>query len=500
MGIIELCKFIVLKLKMNQLQELTLIVNSAIMSSAGKVSCKGLPNNEFLRKRKVTVEQKGRRHHKKLTSATNCDTIKARAVELAKTDKTASALMKKRYTPLSSGLGCFFVEKEEINRAYRQSLNGKNIYRKITGEFAHLDGMISSSQKQENALAKFKDKRLIDDNLKNIFYDLKNKKYQVSPYTAISLKQGKKSRILLVPSPRDRVVFRFILNRINKDFHSLLNEYNVFGSHKHKNFRTPKKILEAVKNTSLNSNYVVKIDIKKFFPSIDRELLINKIKDNINDNYILSLIKQSIDNDIKCVGKVNRKDIDLLRAHGIPQGCAYSPLLANIYALQIDRMLKNNPKVVESYRYLDDLIIFTNSWTHANDIFKQVYRISKNCLHMDIHELSDKRNGKSYISKTNESILYLGVEINNGNFFIPDNAIKKFKSRTEFLCNSKTIHEFGKRKVLRYTASYINGWKEFYQKICDTDYKNKKNRINAYLDKYYQRRFGRKIKSNKLYL
>lgn len=451
----------------------------------------------------TVTELNTEQHHRSLSLNKEDGTLKSGVVETGSTIKATPCFREngKEIDTCHNCAECFFIfTKKELEEAGREICSGKRKFKKVRGEFEDLEFLLDPNDKERNSLYEFCEVK--DHNISELYNDLISHNYKISPYVGvvISRGKGKKPRTLLVPKPRDRVIFTATFKKILGDL-DFINNFNVFGSHKHTKFKKMKEILDAVARESSVYKYVLKIDIKDFFPSINREILLDKIKVYIKDKRIFNLINSAIYNKIQYPlqykeNGVLKSCVDIfqpLENNGIPQGCAFSPLLANIYALDIDKYFSDNKYT--SFRYLDDLIVFTNTKEEAEELFCKVKEIAKGiCL--EVHEFGNDK--KSYIKEVTEPLLYLGVKIVNKDFFIPEEAIKEFLGITETtgvlsgvrrICNKHTIKINHEKVVNKGLIPYIRGWKEFYSKVCENDFKKKKDMINFKLKEYYKKTF-----------
>jgi hypothetical protein len=90
-----------------------------------------------------------------------------------------------------------------------------------------------------------------------------------------------------------------------------------------------------------DTKYCLKVDIKKFYPSVDREILKAKLRTKLKDQKLLVLLDEIIDS--------NRK--------GLPLGNYLSQWLANFYLNGFDHWLKEDKSIKNYFRYCDDLVI-----------------------------------------------------------------------------------------------------------------------------------------------
>lgn len=357
-----------------------------------------------------------------------------------------------------------------------------------------------------NSLGKFfYDRENSLEELKKISENFRNKSYTLDKYICVILPKGKVDyRPILVPSPKDRIMFSYILERIKDPILKEINKYHVFGSGKRTDFPNITKILEAVYKEARKHKFILKIDISKFFPSINKENLLEGIKIHVEDKYVIDLISRSFNNEFeikytKDFSLEKKKEIEEFVRKGIPQGCAYSPLLANFYGLPLDEFVKD--KGYSSFRYLDDMIIFTESESEAKTLFSELKKVGES-LGLKIHDIDSKNKNKTYIQKSDHSFEYLGMEIkSNGEYEIPVYKIKKeIDLIKNGIFNKRTIIKFSADKVIRVLTLQLKGWRDFYKENFTSAYKSLKTKsvYNEQLKKYYEKIFysNQKIKKS----
>ena len=91
-----------------------------------------------------------------------------------------------------------------------------------------------------------------------------------------------------------------------------------------------------------NTKYCLKLDVKKFYPSIDKEILKRKFRRKIKERETLELIDKIIDSS----------------EEGLPIGNFTSQWFANFYLQDLDHYIKEQLKAPYYIRYMDDMIIF----------------------------------------------------------------------------------------------------------------------------------------------
>jgi len=141
---------------------------------------------------------------------------------------------------------------------------------------------------------------------------------------------GKKSRVLSIPSIRDRVVqgaLKLILEPIfEADFQS--------GSYGYRPKRTAHQAVNRVAQAIVESKTrIIDIDLRAYFDNVQHYLLLEKVARRVQDDAVMHLLKMML----KATGE-----------KGVPQGGVISPLLSNLYLTEVDRMLE---KAIETTRY-----------------------------------------------------------------------------------------------------------------------------------------------------
>jgi len=176
-------------------------------------------------------------------------------------------------------------------------------------------------------------------------------------------KGGGKTRVLGIPTIRDRVVqgaLKLILEPIfEADFQA--------GSHGYRPKRSAHQAVARVAHAiAYGKTRVIDVDLKAYFDNVRHDLLLAKVAKRVDDDRVLRLLKQIL----KASGK-----------KGVPQGGVISPLLSNLYLDSVDRMLEKAKAVtfdgyehVEYARYADDLVVLIDGHPSHDRLQAQVIR------------------------------------------------------------------------------------------------------------------------------
>ena len=175
---------------------------------------------------------------------------------------------------------------------------------------------------------------------------------------------SKKTRILSIPTIRDRVVqgaLKLILEPIfEADFQP--------GSYGYRPHRTAHQAIEKVAYAiASKKTKVIDVDLRGYFDAIKHHILLKQVASRVSDKDVLRLLKLIL----KTTG-----------SQGIPQGGPLSPLLSNIYANDVDRMLERAKEAtrrgrythIEYVRWADDLVVLIDGYSRHKWLVKALYQ------------------------------------------------------------------------------------------------------------------------------
>lgn len=182
-----------------------------------------------------------------------------------------------------------------------------------------------------------------EENILQLHDMLKNKTYKTSAYTTFTIFEPKERNIHRLPYFHDRITHHAIMNILEPIFVSMFtaDTYScIKGRGIHGCDRAIKKALLNVEKTT----YCLKMDVKKFYPSIDHDILKSLLRRKFKDRDLLWLLDEIIDS-----------------APGLPIGNYLSQYLANFYLTPFDYWIKEKIKDYPYFRYADDKAILHDS-------------------------------------------------------------------------------------------------------------------------------------------
>jgi RNA-directed DNA polymerase len=178
-----------------------------------------------------------------------------------------------------------------------------------------------------------------ENNILELHDQLKNKTYQTSPYTTFRIYEPKEREIFRLPYFPDRITHHAIINVTGPIFLSTFTA-DTYSCIKGKGIHAASFALRKALRDIPGTKYCLKLDIRKFYPNVDHEVLKAQLQRKFKDQDLLWLLNEIIDS-----------------APGIPIGNLLSQFFANFYLSPLDHWIKENLGIRYYFRYADDIVI-----------------------------------------------------------------------------------------------------------------------------------------------
>ena len=252
----------------------------------------------------------------------------------------------------------------------------------------------------------------LEANLQSLLNRFKSGTYRAPPVRRVHIPKGsdgKQTRPIGIPTFEDKVLQRAVTMLLEAIYEQDFRDY----SYGFRPGRSAHQALEAVREASMQvgGGWVLEVDIRKFFDSLDHESLLKIVRCRVRDGVLLRVIGKWLN-----AGVMERGAVQYPEA-GTPQGGVISPLLANIYLNEVIdkwfsdvvlRHLKGRAKLV---RYADDMVMVFAREDDARRVFEVLpKRFGKYGLklHPDKTKLVDFRRPKRGNPKGPGSFDFLG--------------------------------------------------------------------------------------------
>jgi len=198
--------------------------------------------------------------------------------------------------------------------------------------------------------------------------------------------------------------------------------------------------------------------MKAYFDTVRHDLLQHKVALRVNDGQVLRLLKLIL----KASGKL-----------GVPQGGVISPLLANLYLNEVDKMLEKAKEVtregtythIEYARFADDLVVLVDCYRRWDWLFHAAHRrLLEELAKLDVHVNAEKTRLLD-LNREGESFGFLGFEFRKARTLLGRQGVRitpQMKARTSLLRRLKDIfRRFQSQPVDRVIAlinPVLRGW------------------------------------------
>lgn len=324
----------------------------------------------------------------------------------------------------------------------RNNLNQAYLKVKRNGGSAGVDGMTV-----EEMLPYLKEHR------EELLEALRNERYKPKAVRRVEIpKPDGGKRMLGVPTVIDRMIQQAIVQVLQPMYEPLFSE-NSYG------FRPKRSAQQAMKQALeyYNEGYtqVVDLDLAKYFDTVNHEILIGMLREQVKDERVIRLIRKYLKSGVMINGLISPT------TEGTPQGGNLSPLLSNIYLTAFDRMLESRGH--KFVRYADDCNIYVKSRRAAE-------RVMANCTKFLEGKLKLKVNRKKSQVGSPLRLKFLGFSMyktgKKAGIRPHSKSIKRFKDKIRELTSRKQARSV--EMILKRLKRYTVGWLGYYS-IADME-------------------------------
>ena len=217
------------------------------------------------------------------------------------------------------------------------------------------------------------------DNILSLHYDLASGVYRHGGYQEFKINDPK-PRLIHKATVRDRllhhavyrILYPFFDDIFIADSFSCRNEKGA-----HRAMTRFKKFAGIVSKNNTRTCWILKCDVRKFFASIDQNILLKILDARISDKRIVALLKE-------ITGSFNSPGVGHLGI-GLPLGNLTSQLFSNAHLNEFDQFVKHKLKVKYYIRYADDFVIFSESKEYLENMVIGIGEFLRQKLKLTLH-------------------------------------------------------------------------------------------------------------------
>lgn len=252
-------------------------------------------------------------------------------------------------------------------------------------------------------------------------------------------------RPLGIPAVKDRVVQMSLKQVLEPIFEQKFSEIS-------NGFRPGRGAKDALRSVNhglrQGYNWVVDADIKGYFDNIDHDMLMQRIERHISDGRLLKLIRTYLEHDVMDDGELWTSQ------QGTPQGAVLSPLLANIYLDDLDKIVGDEHRMV---RYADDFVILCKSREEAE------YALIKVREWMEANKLELHPTKTKIINENDDDdgFDFLGYNFKKGERTVKESSYKAFRAKIKLM--TRRTQGVGLDVIIKALNPVLRGWFEYFK-------------------------------------
>lgn len=241
----------------------------------------------------------------------------------------------------------------------KELYNNKIIYRATVG----MDRIIPTAFEKE-----------LDANIDIISRKVFSGAYTFTRYREILISKGRDKcpRVISIPTIRDKLALAAFHSVLRDTYNDIIEEpllHTIIAD-----------IAAALSSGKYNS--YVKVDITRFYSSINHDILLSKVKKKIHKKEILQFLKNAISTATVPEGVKLQKDLQ--NKKGVPEGLSISNILADIYLSELKACLQAR-YTIDYFRYVDDILILCDA-SDADLIKAEIMEILQKDYDLKAHE------------------------------------------------------------------------------------------------------------------
>lgn len=239
-----------------------------------------------------------------------------------------------------------------------------------------------SSRGKEGKIEVERYRKNLDKNLELLRFQILEANPSVGDYHYFTI-YDPKERIICAASFPERVLHHALMNIRDEVF----EDFQIYDSYATRKGKGTYAALNRAESFQKNNDWFLKLDIRKYFDSIDHEILKQCLKSRFKDPLLLQIFGVIIDS------------YNVIEGKGIPIGNLTSQYFANFYLTFADRFIKQELKIKGYVRYMDDMVVWSSDKQKLKDIRNQIkaFLEGKLALKLKVQLLNRNTKGLTFV-------------------------------------------------------------------------------------------------------
>lgn len=282
-------------------------------------------------------------------------------------------------------------------------------------------------------------------NHQNLISQLKDGSYEPMAVKGHEIpKPGGGVRQLGIPTVQDRLVQQAIAQQLSKRYDPVFSQFS-YGFRKGKNAH--QALGQAGQYVKEGFNYVVDLDLEKFFDKVNHDRLMWLLGRRISDHRILKLIGKFLRSGMLIAG------LESQRISGTPQGSPLSPLLSNIVLDELDKELERRGH--RFVRYADDMILLVGSLMAAERVYSSITRFIEGHLRLRVNKVKSRICRPYQLNFLGHSIMW------DGKLGLSKASEQRFKEKVKQI--TRRSRGIGIGQMVTELNRVLRGWLNYFK-------------------------------------
>jgi len=327
--------------------------------------------------------------------------------------------------------------------------SGLNLFQKIVS----FENLLLAARKAQKGKRFQENIAVFNLNLEKEIFRLREEllagKYCPGSYRQFFVRE-KETRLISAAPYRDRVVHHAVMNIIEP----ILSRSFIFDSYANRVGKGTHRAVKRFQGFLRSSRYVLKMDVRKYFHSIDHEILLGQVERRMKDSRVSALLRLIVETSPPQERVLDYFPGDgllapLERKKGLPIGNLTSQFFANFYLDGFDHFMKETLGCRRYLRYVDDSAVFEDSKYKLWEIRDRAGEYLMENLRLKLHPV------KTRVYRSDEGITFLGYRVWPGRIRLECGNVVRFRRRLKRMRREYSEGTMGLTEVKQRLAGWL---------------------------------------------